>query len=323
MLRYGIKLLAATLLSAASATAALAAGYPERPITVVSPFPAGGATDALTRVLAERMAKELNQSMIVENKAGAGTNIGAAYVSRAAADGYTILMATNSTLVTNRFLYKELPYDPDGFAPIGMVGIGPLVLLSSPKAPFKNTKELVAYAKQHPGKLTFATFGSGTSSHLAGELFKSQAGVDILHVPFKGATQALPALISGDVDIFFDMVATGMPQADAGKVNVFGISSPTRLPTLPNLPTLAEEGYPKFDMTAWFSFVAPKGTPADVVARLQQALQTTLKDEGVRKKMLDMGINPRSGTAEELVAQMKSEQPIVGQLIKQANVQVQ
>lgn len=323
MLRYGIKLLAATLLSAASATAALAAGYPERPITVVSPFPAGGATDALTRVLAERMAKELNQSMIVENKAGAGTNIGAAYVSRAAADGYTILMATNSTLVTNRFLYKELPYDPDGFAPIGMVGIGPLVLLSSPKAPFKNTKELVAYAKQNPGKLTFATFGSGTSSHLAGELFKSQAGVDILHVPFKGATQALPALISGDVDIFFDMVATGMPQADAGKVNVFGISSPTRLPTLPNLPTLAEEGYPKFDMTAWFSFVAPKGTPTDVVARLQQALQTTLKDEGVRKKMLDMGINPRSGTAEELVAQMKNEQPIVGQLIKQANVQVQ
>lgn len=323
MLRYGIKLLAATLLSAASATAAFAAGYPERPITVVTPFPAGGATDVLTRVLTERMAKELNQSMIVENKAGAGTNIGAAFVARAAADGYTILMATNSTLVTNRFLYKELPYDPDAFAPIGMVGIGPLVLLSSPKAPFKSTKELVAYAKQNPGKLTFATFGSGTSSHLAGELFKSQAGVDILHVPFKGATQALPALMSGDIDIFFDMVATGMPQADAGKVNVFGISSPTRLPTLPNLPTLAEEGYPKFDMTAWFSFVAPKGTPADVVARLQQALQTTLKDEAVRKRMLDMGINPRNGTAEELTTQIKNEQPVVGQLIKQANVQVQ
>ncbi|WP_144634760.1 Bug family tripartite tricarboxylate transporter substrate binding protein [Bordetella genomosp. 13] len=323
MLRNGFKLLAAALLSSAFATAATAAGYPERPISVVSPFPAGGATDVLTRVLAERMGKELNQSMIVENKAGAGTNIGAAFVSRANPDGYTILMATNSTLVTNRFLYKELPYDPDGFAPIGMVGIGPLVLLASPKAPFKNTKELVEYAKKNPGKLSMASFGPGTSSHLAGELFKEQAGIDMLHVPFKGATQALPALISGDVDVFFDMVATGMPQADAGKVNAFGITSPTRLPSLPKLATLAEEGYPKFDMTAWFSFVAPKGTPPEAVARLQQALQVTLKDEAVRKKLLEMGINPRNGTAEELAAQMKNEQPVVGQLVKQANVQVQ
>ena len=164
--------------------------------------------------------------MIVENKAGAGTSIGAAFVSREAPDGYTILMATNSTLVTNRYLYKELPYDPDGFAPIGMVGVGPLVLLSSPKRPFASTRDLVDYAKQNPGKLTFATFGPGTSSHLAGELFKQRAGIDILHVPFKGATQALPALISGDVDLFFDMVATGMPQAAAGKVR----SSPSPAP---------------------------------------------------------------------------------------------
>ena len=317
------RFLATVMLSATAVTSALAAGYPERPITVVSPFPAGGATDVLTRLLAERMGKELNQSLIVENKAGAGTSIGAAYVSRATPDGYTMLMATNSTLVTNRFLYKELPYNPDGFEPVGMVGIGPLVLLASPKIPAKNTQELVAYAKQNPGKLSFATFGSGTSSHLAGELFKEQAGIEILHVPFKGATQALPALINGDVDLFFDMVATGMPQADAGKVKVFGITSPTRLPTLPKLPSLAEEGYPKFDMTAWFSFVAPKGTPPDVLARLQQALQVTLKDETVREKMLAMGINPRTGTADELVAQMKNEQPVVGQLIKQANVQVQ
>lgn len=219
MIRTGIKLLAAALLGAA-ALSAQADTYPSRPIKVVSPFPAGGATDVLTRVLAERMAKDLGQPMIVENKAGAGTSIGAAFVSREAPDGYTILMATNSTLVTNRYLYKELPYDPDGFAPIGMVGVGPLVLLSSPKRPFASTRDLVDYAKQNPGKLTFATFGPGTSSHLAGELFKQRAGIDILHVPFKGATQALPALISGDVDLFFDMVATGMPQAAAGKVKV-------------------------------------------------------------------------------------------------------
>ncbi|WP_251863141.1 tripartite tricarboxylate transporter substrate binding protein [Achromobacter sp. Marseille-Q4962] len=322
MIRTGLKLLATLMLSAA-ALGAQADTYPSRPIKVVSPFPAGGATDVLTRLLAERMAKSLGQAMIVENKAGAGTSIGASFVSREKPDGYTILMATNSTLVTNRYLYKELPYDPDGFAPIGMVGIGPLVLLSSPKRPFNSTQELVAYARQHPGKLTFATFGPGTSSHLAGELFKKQAGIDILHVPFKGATQALPALISGDVDLFFDMVATGMPQADAGKVKVFGITSPTRLPSEPKVATLAEQGYPAFDMTAWFSFVAPQGTPASVLARLQGALADTLRDPEVAKRMLDMGIAPKSGTAAELEQQIRNEKPVVEQLVRQAHIVLQ
>ncbi|MFG0228698.1 Bug family tripartite tricarboxylate transporter substrate binding protein [Achromobacter sp. 413638] len=322
MIRTGIKLLAAALLGAA-ALSAQADTYPSRPIKVVSPFPAGGATDVLTRVLAERMAKDLGQPMIVENKAGAGTSIGAAFVSREAPDGYTILMATNSTLVTNRYLYKELPYDPDGFAPIGMVGVGPLVLLSSPKRPFASTRDLVDYAKQNPGKLTFATFGPGTSSHLAGELFKQRAGIDILHVPFKGATQALPALISGDVDLFFDMVATGMPQAAAGKVKVFAITSPGRLATEPALPTLAEQGYQGFDMTAWFSFVAPRGTPEPVLERLRKALADALADDAVKQRLLGMGIDPRSGTPAELQAQIRNEQPIVSQLIKQAGVALQ
>lgn len=322
MIRKRYPFLAGLLLSVA-ALGAQADSYPSRPIKVVSPFPAGGATDVLTRVLAERMAKTLGQPMIVENKAGAGTSIGAAFVAREAPDGYTILMATNSTLVTNRYLYKELPYDPDGLAPIGMVGVGPLVLLSSPKRPFNSTADVVAYAKQNPGKLTFATFGAGTSSHLAGELFKERAGIDILHVPFKGATQALPALISGDVDLFFDMVATGMPQAEAGKVKVFAITSPNRLATESKLPTLAEQGYAGFDMTAWFSFVAPKGTPAPVLEKLQAALADTLKDEAVKKRMLEMGIDPRSGSPSELARQIRNEQPIVSQLIKQANIVLQ
>jgi len=306
---------------ALSACAGLAqAAYPERPITIISPFPAGGATDVLTRILAERMGKALDQSIIVENKAGAGTTIGAAYVARAQPDGYTLLMATNSTLVTNRYLYKSLPYDPDGYAPIGMVGIGPLILLSNDKHGFQRTADVVAQAKQRPGTLTFATFGPGTSSHLAGELFKKEAGIDLLHVPFKGATQALPALINGDVDLFFDMVATGMPQVEAGKLKVFGITSKTRLPTLPDLPTLAEQGYPSFDLTAWFSFVAPKGTPADTLATLQQALTDTLKDPQVRDKMLGMGIEPRSGTADELMKQIRNEQPIIEQLVQQAGL---
>ncbi|HYG46279.1 MAG TPA: tripartite tricarboxylate transporter substrate binding protein [Bordetella sp.] len=317
-----ISTLAATV--ALSACAGLAhAAYPERPITIVSPFPAGGATDVLTRILADRMGKALDQNIIVENKAGAGTTIGAAYVARAQPDGYTLLMATNSTLVTNRYLYKSLPYDPDSYAPVGMVGIGPLILLSNDKHGFKSTADVVAQARQNPGSLTFATFGPGTSSHLAGELFKQEAGVDLLHVPFKGATQALPALINGDVDVFFDMVATGMPQVDAGKLKVFGITSKTRLPTLPNVPTLAEQGYPAFDLTAWFSFVAPKGTPPDVLATLQQALATTLQDAQVRDKMLNMGIEPRSGTAQELMQQIRNEQPVIEKLVQQAGLERQ
>ncbi|OZI33842.1 MFS transporter [Bordetella genomosp. 10] len=320
-MRPWLKLFAA--LALAGACGAASAHYPERPIKVVSPFPAGGATDVLTRLLAERMGKDLKASIIVENRAGAGTSIGASYVQREAPDGYTILMATNSTLVTNRFLYKDLPYDPDGYAPIGMVGIGPLVLLAGPKEPFHDTAGLVAYAKKHPGKLTFASFGPGTSSHLAAERFKSQTGIDILHVPFKGASQALPALIGGDVDLFFDMVATGMPQADAGRVQVFGITSSQRLESEPKLATIAEQGYPGFDMTAWFSFVAPKGTPPDVLGKLQGALADALKDETVRRKMLEMGIQPSDGTPQALTAQIKSELPVVQALVKQANIVLQ
>ena len=171
-----------------------------------------------------------------------------------------------------------------------------------------------------PGKLTFATFGPGTSSHLAGELFKQRAGIDILHVPFKGATQALPALISGDVDLFFDMVATGMPQAAAGKVKVFAITSPGRLATEPALPTLAEQGYQGFDMTAWFSFVAAR---EPVLERLRKALADALADDAVKQRLLGMGIDPRSGTPAELQAQIRNEQPIVSQLIKQAGVALQ
>lgn len=299
------------------------AAYPERPITVVSPFPAGGATDVLTRIVTERMGRALNQTIIVENKAGAGTTIGAGYVSRAAPDGYTVLMATNSTLVTNRFLYKSLPYDPDAFAPVGMVGIGPLVLLANNKNDYQRTADVVNDAKARPGKLTFATFGPGTSSHLAGELFKQQADIDLLHVPFKGATMALPAVINGDVDLFFDMVATGMPQVEAGKLTVLGITSKSRLATLPDLPTMAEQGYPAFDLTAWFSFVAPAGTSPQTIDTLQQALITTLEDPRVREKLLSLGIEPRSGTAQELTRQIQNEQPVIEKLVEQAGLERQ
>jgi tripartite-type tricarboxylate transporter receptor subunit TctC len=299
------------------------AAYPEQAVTIISPFPAGGATDVLTRVIAERMGTALNQKMVVENKAGAGTTIGAGYVARAKPDGYTLLMATNSTLVTNRYLYNTLPYDPDAFAPIGMVGIGPMVLLSNKKDGFSKAADVVEQAKKSAKPLVFASFGPGTSSHLAGELFKQQTGAALDHVPFRGATQALPALINGDVDVFFDMVSTGMPHVESGRLDVLGITTKERLSTLPNVPTLAEQGYPAVDLSAWFSFVAPEGTPKDVVATLQKALTTTLQDPVIREKVLAMGIDPRTGTAQELVEQIRSEQPIVEKLVNQAGLERQ
>ena len=316
-----LKRLAIALSLSAIATTAVAQDYPARPDTIISPFPAGGATDTLTRLVAERMSKSLGQSLVVENKAGAGTNIGAGYVQRSDADGYTILMATNSTLVTNRFLYKELPYDPDGFAPIGMVGIGPLVLLSSPKSEFSSVADVVKYAKQHPGKLSYATFGAGTSSHLAAEYFQELADIEMLHVPFKGATQALPVLAAGDVDLFFDMIATGMPQVEGNRAKVFAVTSKARMSSLPKLPTIAESGYPDYQMTAWFSFVAPGGTPDAAVKVLRKALAEALADETVRQRMLTMGIEPRNGSVDELTAQIESEKPIIERLVKQANIE--
>lgn len=322
MIKAGARLLAATLLSTLVGVAN-AATFPERAITVVTPFPAGGATDALARVLAENMGKTLGQTLIIENRAGAATTIGASYAAREKPDGYTILLATNSTLVTNRFLYKTLSYDPDAFAPIGMIGIGPMVLLSSKKHGFKSTADVVSYAKKHPDDLSIASFGTGTSSHLAAEYFQEMAGIKMLHVPYKGATQALPQLISGDVDLFFDMVATGMPQADSNKVDVLAITSKNRLPSLPNLPTLSESGYPNFEMTAWFTLVAPPGTPAAITATLRNALQTALKDPVVSKRLLDMGIAAGDGSAEALATQVSTEIPIIGALVKSAHITAQ
>jgi tripartite-type tricarboxylate transporter receptor subunit TctC len=320
--KAGIRFLAAAILGAATSTAA-AAGFPDRPVTMITPFPAGGATDGLARLLAERMGKILKQSIVVENRAGAATTIGASHVARSTPDGYTILLATNSTLVTNRFLFKKLPYDPDAFAPIGMIGIGPMVLLTAKKDHFNSLADVVKAAKAKPGALTIASFGTGTSSHLAAEYFQKMAGVKLLHVPYKGSSQAMPQLIAGEVDLFFDMVSTGMPQVDAGKVGVLAITSKQRMSSLPKLPTMSESGYPGFEMLAWFTLVAPPGTPQADTQVLGNALKAALADETVRKRMLAMGIEPSDGTPKTLLKQIKQEIPIIQSLVKRANITVQ
>lgn len=322
MFRAGFKVITAALLSAVFSVAG-AADFPSRVVTMVTPFPAGGATDGLARTLAEHMATTLKQPVVVENRAGAATTIGASHVVRAQPDGYTILLATNSTLVTNRFLFKNLSYDPDAFAPIGMIGIGPMVLLSTKKQKFDSLEDVITAAKKNPGALTIASFGAGTSSHLAAEYFQQLAGIKLLHVPFKGSTQALPQVISGDVDLFFDMVSTGMPQVQSDKLDVQAITSKQRMSTLPDLPTVAESGYPGFDMTAWFTLVAPPGTPEAETRILNNALKAALADEKVRQRMLVMGIEPSDGSAEALTAQIKQEIPIIKSLVEQADIVVQ
>lgn len=321
MFRNGIRLVAAALFAAVVATPAVAA-YPERAITMVTPFPAGGATDGLARLLAEQMSKRLGQSVVVENRAGAATTIGASQVMRAEPDGYTILLATNSTLVTNRFLFKTLSYDPDAFAPIGMIGVGPMVLLSSKKHAFKSLDDVVQAAKAKPGSLSIASFGAGTSSHLAAEYFQKLADIKLLHVPFKGSTQALPQLISGDVDLFFDMVSTGMPQVEADKVAVHAITSKERMSSLPKLPTVGE-AYQGFEMTAWFTLVAPPGTPESHTKVLGDALKSTLADDEVKRRMLIMGIEPSDGTPQALRSQIKQELPVIEALVQRANIAIQ
>ena len=300
-----------------------AATYPANPITVVTPFPAGGATDSLARLISEHMSSTLGQSLIVENRAGAATTIGASYVARQKPDGYTLLLATNSTLVTNRFLFKDLSYDPDAFAPVGMIGIGPMVLLSSKKQGFETVADVIKAAKAKPGTLTIASFGTGTSSHLAAEYFQNLAGVQLLHIPFKGTTQAMPQLIAGEVDVFFDMVSTGMPQVKADKVNAVAVTSKQRLSNLPDLPTVREAGYPAYEMTAWFTLVAPPGTPENITSTLRGALQKALQDPKIRERMQTMGLEPADGSAKAITEQIRTESPVIGELIKKAGIPVQ
>ena len=323
MIRTGARALAVILLSALLSTMAFAVDFPTQTITMITPFPAGGANDTLARLLAEHMSDTLGEDVVVENRAGAATTIGALQAMRADPDGHTIFLATNTTLVTNRYLFKNLSYDPDAFEPIGMIGTSPLVLLSTRQDNFRSVDDIVAAAQSRPNSLSIASFGTGSSSHLAAEYFQRLADIQLLHVPFKGSSHALPQLISGGIDLFFDMVATGMPQANAGKVNVHAITSAHRMPSLPDLPTMEESGFPGFEMTAWFTLVAPPGTSIDITGRLALALDNALRDEPMRQHMLRMGIEPAEGTPRALTRQIEKEMPIIQSLVELADITVQ
>jgi tripartite-type tricarboxylate transporter receptor subunit TctC len=282
---------------ACAATAILAAQpvqaetFPSKPLTLVIPYPPGGPTDAMGRTLAAEIAHYLPQPMIVENRAGANGNIGADYVARAAADGYTLMFGTSGPLAINASLYSEISYDPvKSYAPVIHVGYLPNILVVNPSVPAKTVPELVSYSKTHPGKLAFASSGTGASSHLAGVMFNAMAGTDFLHIPYKGTGPALNDLLGGHVAMSFTDVLTAKPYVESGKLRALGVTTAKRSRALPDVPTVAEQGYPGYDVSVFFGIVAPAGTPADRIATLNKAFVQALNSDKVKALFASQGL---------------------------------
>jgi len=287
--------------------AAHAADFPTKPITLVVPFAPGGPTDVMARTLAA--AVKLSQPVIVENKAGAGGNLGAEAVARADRDGHSLLFGTSGPLAINVSLYRKIGYDPvKSFAPVIQIGHLPNVLVVHPGVPAKTVKELVAYGRANPGKLSYASSGNGASSHLAGVLFNNVAGTDFVHIPYKGTGPALNDLLGGQVAMTFTDVLTAMPYIKAGKLRALGVTTKERSQALPDVPTIAEQGVAGFDVSVFFGLVVPVGTPKDVVDKLNHAFADALKEPEVRKTLLSQGLEfPPSTAPEQLAGFIESE----------------
>ncbi len=306
-----------------TAPVAVAADYPTKPITLMIGFAPGGPSDVMARILTRKMEEILKQPLVIENRAGAGGSIAGAAVARAAPDGYTVLLATGSLLAINVSLYKNLGYDPEkDFEPISLVGTQTNVLYLHPSVPAKSFGELIAHAKANPGKLSFGSGGNGTPAHLAGELLKIEAKIDITHVPFRGTGPALQSVIGGHVPMAFNPPSPLLPHIQSGAIRPVAITTLKRTAVLPEIPTIAESGFPGFEATTWHALVAPAGTPKDVIAALHRATVATVNDPAVRKALTDLGVDVVGGTPEELRAYLKSEIPKWAEVVKASGAKV-
>ncbi|HSW18661.1 MAG TPA: tripartite tricarboxylate transporter substrate binding protein [Ramlibacter sp.] len=285
-----------------------ATDWPSKPVRWVVPFPPGGAMDAIARALGEKASKALGQPFVIENKAGAGGNIGADFVAKAPADGYTI-MITSIGMATNKPLYGKLSYDPiKDFAPVSLLAVVPNVLVTNNTQPnIKNVADVIAAARKAPGQLTYASAGNGTSIHLAGEMFTTLTKSDLLHVPYKGSGPAVSDLLGGQVNYMFDSVTSARPHIESGKLRALAVTTAKRSSSLPQVPTMAEAGVPGYEVSPWFAVFAPAATPKPVVAKLNKALLDAMKQADVAARLASIGAEPIGSSPEELATHLKRE----------------
>lgn len=307
----------------ASAPASAQAAYPSRPITIVVPFSAGGTTDILARVVGQALSTELGQPVLIDNRAGAGGNIGGALVAKAAGDGYTLFMGTVGTQAINVSLYKKMPFDPiKDLAPLTRVANVPNLLVAHPSQPFKNVKELIAYARANPGKLNYASSGNGSSIHLSGELFKDMVKVEMEHVPYRGSAPAMTDLLGNQIAIMFDNMPSAIQHVRSGKLRPLGVTTAKRSPELPDVPTIAEAGVPGYEATSWFGLLAPASTPPALVTRLNTAIVKVLAQPAVRKKIEEQGAEVVSETPAQFAAFIKAESVKWSKVVRESGASV-
>ncbi|MGE8400651.1 MAG: Bug family tripartite tricarboxylate transporter substrate binding protein [Delftia tsuruhatensis] len=302
---------------------AQAQSYPDRPIKLVVPFAPGGATDILGRLLATSLGERLGQPVVVENRPGAGTVVAGALVAKAPPDGYTLLLGASTTLTLNPVIRNPLPYDPlRSFTPLGLVADMGLVLVAHNETPARTLPELVALAKADPDKLSYGSFGTGSSVHFGGEMLKTATGMRMVHVPFNGSSPSLTALMGGQVQVAVDTVVATTPLIKAGKIRPIAALGPQRLPLLPQVPTVAESGYPGFAMDTWFAFLAPAGLPAPIQKKLEKALADTMAEPAMKKKLVDIGLSPAWGPGSALQERIERELPQMRAVAARADIKV-
>jgi tripartite-type tricarboxylate transporter receptor subunit TctC len=302
-----------------------AQGYPSKPVQLVIPFPPGGATDIAGRLVAKKLGERLGQPVVIDNRPGAGTIVGAAFVAKAAPDGYTLLISSGSTFTVNPALMPKLPYDPiKSFEPVGMVARVPLVLLANADVPINDLKQLIAAVQRAPDKYVYGSFGNGTTGHFAGELLWSTAGIKLQHIAYKGSAPAMTDLMAGQIPFAIDTVAAALPQLKAAKpkIKAIAVTGASRATQMPTVATVAESGFPGFSADSWLAIAAPKGLPVDVKAKLQKALADTMKDPEIRDKLIANGLEQAWEPAAAVAARIENELPRMRAVVLRSNIRV-
>jgi tripartite-type tricarboxylate transporter receptor subunit TctC len=301
-----------------------AQSYPTRPIRLVVPYPPGGPLDITARAIGQKLSEAWNQPVVVDNRAGAGGNIGADLVAKSAPDGYTLLMGAVATHAINPTLYSKIPYDAlKDFAPVALVAQVPNILVVNPAVPAKTVRELIDLARARPGYLNFGSGSTGSTGHLAGELFKTMAGVQMVHIPYKGSAPAMADLLAGQVQLMFDNLASALPNVKAGKLRALAVTTLARSPAMPDLPTIAESGLPGFDLSTWFGLMVPAGTPPEIVAKLNAEIVRALNMKDMRERLEKMGAEPPvNNTPEHFAAFIRSEATKYAKVVKDSGARV-